>query len=103
LKEKVDEVLSSFRRDSLTPVVEVSHQPQEGRDVKIVFISDTHNKHRDVMLPENIDILVHSGDFTLRGREKEIKDFSAWLGELKIKHKIVIAGNHDLMFEDNPP
>jgi 3',5'-cyclic AMP phosphodiesterase CpdA len=43
--------------------------------------------------------LVHSGDFTLRGTEKEIKDFNEWLGTLKFKHKIIIAGNHDFAFE----
>jgi 3',5'-cyclic AMP phosphodiesterase CpdA len=46
--------------------------------------------------------LVHSGDFTLRGTEKEIKDFNEWLGTLKFKHKIIIAGNHDFAFEQNP-
>jgi Icc-related predicted phosphoesterase len=32
----------------------------------------------------------------------EIDDFNAWLGSLPHKHKIVIAGNHDLLFEVRP-
>jgi len=38
----------------------------------------------------------------MAGEEKEIRDFDAWLGELPHKHKIVICGNHDLSFEENP-
>ncbi len=70
--------------------------------VKIVFISDTHNRHRELVIPQDTDILVHSGDFTLRGLKKEVEDFSNWLGSLPVKHKIVVAGNHELCFEDNP-
>jgi predicted phosphodiesterase len=29
--------------------------------MKIVFIADTHDKHRDVILPKG-DVLVHAGD-----------------------------------------
>lgn len=29
-----------------------------------------------------------------------VKDFNAWLGELPYKHKIVIAGNNELGFND---
>lgn len=31
-----------------------------------------------------------------------LKDFNLWLGELPHRHKIVIAGNHDLVFQDEP-
>jgi Icc-related predicted phosphoesterase len=36
------------------------------------------------------------------GEKDCIKDFDDWLGTLPHKHKIVICGNHDLCFEDNP-
>ena len=39
---------------------------------------------------------VHSGDFTFGGSEKEAYDFVNWLCDLPYKHKIFIAGNHDL-------
>ena len=49
-------------------------------------------------IPE-ADILIHAGDFTRRGTIKEIDDFSNFLASLNIKHKIVIAGNHDVLFD----
>ena len=33
------------------------------------------------------------------GWPKEIKHFNDWLGTLNFKHKIVIAGNHDITFD----
>lgn len=46
------------------------------------------------------DILIHSGDFSVRGKESEITRFNEFLASLtKIKHKIVIAGNHDKTFD----
>jgi 3',5'-cyclic AMP phosphodiesterase CpdA len=51
------------------------------------------------VLPEG-DVLIHAGDFTMRGRPKAIRKFNAWLGRQPHKHKIVIAGNHDITFDD---
>ncbi len=43
---------------------------------------------------------MHAGDFTNVGSLQNIVDFSAWLGkQTDFKHKIVIAGNHDLSFD----
>lgn len=68
----------------------------------ITFISDTHTKHRQLELPGG-DLLVHAGDFTSRGYEHEVDGFFDWFNSLdKYENKIVIAGNHDLMFEDDP-
>ena len=62
----------------------------------ILAISDTHGQHRALgELPE-ADVLVHSGDFTQEGTEQEACDFMNWLCDLPHKHKIFIAGNHDL-------
>jgi 3',5'-cyclic AMP phosphodiesterase CpdA len=47
----------------------------------------------------NADILIHAGDFTRRGTLKEIDGFSEFLDSLNVKHKIVIAGNHDVLFD----
>jgi predicted phosphohydrolase len=38
----------------------------------------------------------------MTGREREIRTFDAWLGTLPYRHRIVIAGNHDWMFELEP-
>jgi calcineurin-like phosphoesterase family protein len=61
---------------------------------KIVCISDTHNFHRDVDVPDG-DILIHAGDFTLTGSIGEVIEFNDWLGTLDHPYKIIVAGNHD--------
>jgi len=69
--------------------------------VRIVCLSDTHSRHGDVVVPDG-DVLVHAGDFTKRGSEREVASFDAWLGTLPHRHKLVVAGNHDFLFESAP-
>lgn len=38
----------------------------EKKSLKIVCISDTHNKHRNLKVPDG-DVLVHAGDITSKG------------------------------------
>lgn len=46
---------------------------------------------------------MHAGDFTRRHCDEDsVKQFNTWLGSLRYKHKVVIAGNHDTAFEHNP-
>lgn len=67
--------------------------------MKIVCISDTHNNHEEVLLPEG-DILVHTGDFTHNGSIEEYCRFINWLEKQKqFKHKIIVPGNHDFCCE----
>lgn len=66
--------------------------------VKLVAISDTHSQHERVGIPE-CDILVHAGDFTWEGDFLEVRDFVEWLEQQPAKHKVVIAGNHELSFD----
>jgi Icc-related predicted phosphoesterase len=77
----------------------------------IVFISDTHTQHIDGWLNRQLEqileehpesVLVHCGDISSRGRQQEVEDFVEWYESLGFKHKLLIAGNHDFMFEDNP-
>jgi 3',5'-cyclic AMP phosphodiesterase CpdA len=69
---------------------------------RIVCISDTHGPHRKVAVHEG-DLLIHAGDFMRTGMSlEEIADFNDWLGEQPHPHKIVVAGNHDLLFEMAP-
>ncbi len=70
------------------------------RKVKITCISDTHTKTNDLVLPEG-DILIHCGDFTRFGRKKEIDKFNEFIKNQKFSHKIVIAGNHDIVFDND--
>lgn len=63
--------------------------------MKVLHISDTHNKHGQLQDLPAADVLVYSGDFTLSGTENEVMDFMKWFCDLPYKHKVVIAGNHD--------
>ena len=64
--------------------------------MRILHISDTHSKHRELPPLPNADIIVHSGDFTFAGSEDEAYDFINWFCDLPYQHKIFIAGNHDM-------
>lgn len=68
---------------------------------RIVFLSDTHGYHRRVKLPEG-DILIHAGDVGGRGNLGELEDFAAWYSGQPHVHKILVAGNHDFCFQDEP-
>ena len=46
--------------------------------------------------------MIHAGDFTHSGQASQIQDFNQWLGELPHQHKLVVAGNHDFLFEREP-
>jgi Icc-related predicted phosphoesterase len=68
--------------------------------MNICTISDTHSRHREIEIPE-CDILIHAGDFTYfsKGGESEILDFLSWLNAQPAKHKVFIAGNHEILWE----
>jgi predicted phosphohydrolase len=70
--------------------------------MRIVCVSDTHGFHRQLDVPE-AEIFIHTGDFsTPRATAEELDDFNTWLASLPHKHKIVVAGNHDKLFEAQP-
>lgn len=68
--------------------------------VRFVCMSDTHSKtdklHHPV--PEG-DVFLHAGDFTRRGTLDEATKFNEWLGTLPHPHKVIIAGNHELLLD----
>ena len=66
--------------------------------MKAVIISDTHNQHQKLDLPEG-EMLIHAGDVSLRGTQKECMDFLEWFSRQDFMYKILIAGNHDFYFE----
>lgn len=72
--------------------------------MKIVCISDTHNRHEEIedAIPDG-DVIIHAGDATNKGTEKEAYKFIKWFSGLPHKHKIFVPGNHDFFFESNPP
>jgi len=71
--------------------------------LKILIISDTHNKHNQIKLEDLpiADVIVHCGDFTSMGYGHEITKFMKWYSGLnQYDYKLIIAGNHDIMFEN---
>lgn len=66
--------------------------------MRLICIADTHNQHEALKLPAG-DVLIHAGDFTGAGRAAEVEAFAKWLGAQPHKHKLLIAGNHDWLFE----
>jgi len=69
--------------------------------MKLCIISDTHNKHKRLSNLPEADVIIHCGDFTSVGHSHEIVSFMQWFNKLNYKHKIVIAGNHDWLFDTN--
>ena len=69
--------------------------------MRIVCVSDTHGWHRDLAVPDG-DLLVHAGDITRKGELDTVEDFDRWLGSLPHRHKVVICGNHDFCFQEQP-
>ena len=63
--------------------------------MKILHLSDTHNKHWLLNDLPAADVIVHSGDASEFGQINEIIDFFVWFGALDYKYKIFVAGNHD--------
>lgn len=66
--------------------------------MKIICIADTHNKHKELIIPSG-DVIIHAGDITESGTRKETLDFLKWFSALPHPHKILIAGNHDFFLE----
>ena len=66
-------------------------------EMKIVCISDTHTKHKQIpedWFPEG-DVIVHAGDISSMGYLHEIEEFCKWYSKMPYPYKILIAGNHD--------
>lgn len=70
------------------------------RTLRIVLMSDTH-LDQDFDVPEG-DLLLHSGDLTHTGTLEEAHAVGEFLRRLPHRHKVVIAGNHDRCFEEQP-
>ena len=68
--------------------------------MKILQISDTHNRHRQLTNLPEADVIVHCGDFADNGTEEEVLDFLNWYIDLPYKYKIFVTGNHDLCLWD---
>lgn len=65
--------------------------------LRIICVSDTHNATPP--LPPG-DILIHAGDLTAHGTFDEVQAQLRWLSSHPHAHKIVIAGNHDILLDE---
>jgi Icc-related predicted phosphoesterase len=70
--------------------------------MRLVILSDTQGHHLELKTMPAGDILIHAGDLTNDGSHIEIQWFSRWMQEQPYRKKIVIAGNHDLAFQNDP-
>ena len=73
--------------------------------MKIWHISDSHGFHKQLQIPEGIDLVIHTGDCSNYKdpyqNEWEVKDFLMWYEQVDIPNKIYIPGNHDTSIERN--
>lgn len=65
--------------------------------IRVVCVSDTHNNQP--VLPPG-DILIHAGDLTENGSFEEVQAGIAWLSSQPHQFKILIAGNHDVLLDE---
>ncbi|KAL8602852.1 hypothetical protein ACOMHN_056346 [Nucella lapillus] len=83
-----------------TPTYPGPHDPF----LRFVCLSDTHGvvEGRDSYYREvpDGDVLVHCGDFSMRGQPEEVARFDTFLERLPHPVKLVIAGNHELTFDE---
>jgi Icc-related predicted phosphoesterase len=69
--------------------------------MKICCLSDTHQHHKKIKMPE-VDMIIHAGDFTYHGELEEVKKFLQWYGEQKAKYKLLVCGNHEVEISKQP-
>lgn len=69
--------------------------------MRAVILSDTHDQLSLIKVPE-ADLLIHCGDATRKGTARQIHRFNEELAALPHPNKIVIPGNHDLLFDRRP-
>jgi len=70
--------------------------------LRLVCISDTHSLHRRIPDVPDGDVLIHAGDCLGAGTLDNLEDLNDWLETVPHRHKIVIAGNHDWVFQEAP-
>lgn len=67
--------------------------------MKIWHISDTHMNHAQLIVPTEVDAVVHSGDASNQRdpfrNESELRAFLDWFSLLSIPIKVFVPGNHD--------
>ncbi len=70
--------------------------------MRLVCVADTHMFHADFKELPAGDVLVHAGDMGRAGDEEELVEVARWLRAQPHRHKVVVAGNHDFLFQTEP-
>jgi len=102
LSDKPTEFWKSWKNTVNIMRLQVRHpsSPPPENKLRFVCMADTHSltSHLKQNIPHG-DVFIHAGDFTRCGSISEVREFNTWLNKLPHKHKIVIAGNHELSFD----
>src|SRR4051812_18718815 len=70
--------------------------------MRLVCMADTHMFHGDWRSVPDGDGLVHAGDLTRTGSVDELLQVRDFLRALPHDEKVVVAGNHDFLFQTQP-
>lgn len=78
--------------------------------LRIVVLSDTHNRHDRLGPMPKCDLFVHCGDILMTGKKFSrqfqlsiLQHFDEWIGRIPAEKKLVVAGNHDdILFKFSP-
>lgn len=71
------------------------------KEKRLVVFSDTHGEHRKISVI-NADIAIHLGDACTFGNNTQFIDFLDWFSQYPAKHKLFVAGNHELQWQFQP-
>lgn len=69
--------------------------------MRIVCFSDTHGLEDQIQIPDG-DALIFCGDLCCGGRIEEYYRFAQFMRKQKHSLKIIVAGNHDWLFQREP-
>ncbi|GHT47026.1 hypothetical protein AGMMS49965_24880 [Bacteroidia bacterium] len=82
------------------------------KSMNILFLSDTHGKHRRLKNLPPADMLIHAGDVSRSGADYEVDDFMQWFGGWAFnrnrgedirKHWQLIDKDVDVLITHTPP
>lgn len=93
-KRRVAERLLKLHSACVQPAAQASREDT----IRVVCISDTHNTRPE--LPFG-DVLIHAGDLTEHGSFDEIQTELRWLSSQPHRYKVFVAGNHDVLLDEN--
>lgn len=69
--------------------------------MRLCVVADTHGLHDRIAVPA-ADLVIHAGDIGMAGGPGEVADFLRWWRGLPHPHKVLVAGNHDWLFQRDP-